>query len=129
MLDNQLQLGKPFTKWKERARMGIYLGQSPQHNRNIALVLNRDNGLVSPQFHTMCDNNFTTVSDDTSKTNWMIKAGFVAHESEPRAKEVPQGLDASGNCTFSRSQPHKEEKKDPYAFKRCTQRRTKEEEK
>ena len=33
VLNNQLQLGKPFAKWKERARVGIYLGQSPHHNR------------------------------------------------------------------------------------------------
>ena len=29
-----------FHKWKERSRIGVYLGRSPQHARNVALVLN-----------------------------------------------------------------------------------------
>ena len=80
VLDNQLQQQKPFSKWKERARIGIYLGQSPQHNRNVALVLSRETGLVSPQFHVLCDNHFTTVKDDKESSNWMVKAGFVAQK-------------------------------------------------
>ena len=113
VLENQLQLGKPFGKWKERARIGIYLGQSPHHNRNIALVLNRDNGLVSPQFHTICDNNFTTVNDDTSKASWMIKAGFVAHKSKPRTKDATQDVTENMDQTFSRLQPHEGGKGNP----------------
>ena len=32
VLDESLQTGKPFNKWKQHARVGIYLGQSPIHN-------------------------------------------------------------------------------------------------
>ena len=32
VLDESLQTGKPFNKWKQCARVGIYLGQSPTHN-------------------------------------------------------------------------------------------------
>ena len=113
VLDNQLQLGKPFAKWKERARMGIYLGQSPQHNRNIALVLNRDNGLVSPQFHIICDNNFTTVVDDSSNANWMVRAGFVARKLEPKDDESTQRLDGNENETFKRLHPSEGGEKNP----------------
>ena len=35
-------------KWDARSRAGIYLGQSPIHNRNVALVLNIHTGYVSP---------------------------------------------------------------------------------
>ena len=38
-------------KWDARSCEGIYLGQSPIHNRNVALVLNIHTGYVSPQFH------------------------------------------------------------------------------
>ena len=38
-------------KWDARSRAGIYLGESPIHNRNVALVLNIHTGYVSPQFH------------------------------------------------------------------------------
>ena len=46
VLSEALQSGKPHHKWKERARIGIYLGQSPIHNRNVALVLHRHTGHV-----------------------------------------------------------------------------------
>ena len=90
VLDNQLQQQKPFSKWKERARIGIYLGKSPRHNRNVALILNRETGLVSPQFHILCDNNFTTVKDDKTPSNWLVKAGFVAqkHVINERANQL-----------------------------------------
>ena len=83
VLLNPLQKNDPFPKWSERAKVGIYLGQSPQHNRNVALVLSRETGLVSPQFHVLCDNHFTTVKNDTTKAEWMVKAGFVT-ASQPR---------------------------------------------
>ena len=42
-LDSDLQTNKPFHKWKERARVGIYLGRSPNHARSVTLVLDRKN--------------------------------------------------------------------------------------
>jgi hypothetical protein len=77
VLDNQLQSGKPFHKWGQRSKIGVYLGKSPQHGRSVALVLSRETGLVSPQFHVAFDPTFRTVKDITSKSQWQIKAGFV----------------------------------------------------
>jgi hypothetical protein len=51
VLESELQKQGIFGKWKTQANIGIYLGQSPHHSRNVALVLNRQTGLVSPQFH------------------------------------------------------------------------------
>ena len=41
--------------------MGIYVGRLPAHASNVGLILNPRTGHVSPQFHVMYDNNFTTV--------------------------------------------------------------------
>jgi hypothetical protein len=41
--------------------MGIYVGRSPSHASNVALVLNPKTGHVSPQFHVVFDGDFTTV--------------------------------------------------------------------
>ena len=41
--------------------MGIYLGHLPVHAENVALVLNPSTGHVSPQYHVVFDNKFTTV--------------------------------------------------------------------
>lgn len=69
-------------KWKDRANIGIYLGRSPQHSRSVALVLNPETGLVSPQFHIKHDGNFDTISQLYSDTanhvsKWQLKAGLM----------------------------------------------------
>ena len=77
VLDESLQTGTPFSKWKQRARVGIYLGQSPIHNRNVALVLNRNTGHVSPQFHVKFDSSFQTVRQDQLECTWQQSTFFV----------------------------------------------------
>ena len=56
----------------------------------MALVLDRDTGLVSPQFHVLFDNEFQTVKDDKYDSSWQIKAGFTSQrelEVENRKKD------------------------------------------
>ena len=77
VLNSDLQQNKPFGKWKSRAEVGIYLGLSPHHNRNVGMILSRSTGLVSPQFHIKYDNNFDTVNEITTVEDWKFKAGFV----------------------------------------------------
>ena len=52
VLDNALRSGQEAPKWKERSRLGVYLGPSPNHTRYMALVLNPRTGHVSPQKNT-----------------------------------------------------------------------------
>jgi hypothetical protein len=61
-LDNRLQVNQPVSSWLPRARLGLNLGQSPRHARNVSLVLNLNTGLVSPQFHIKHDEFFETIS-------------------------------------------------------------------
>ena len=64
-------------KWDARSRAGIYLGQSPIHNRNVALVLNIHTGYVSPQFHVKFDESFRTVLQDKWDATWLTSTGFI----------------------------------------------------
>ena len=41
--------------------MGIYVGRSPSHASTVGLILNPRTGHVSPQFHIVYNDNFTTV--------------------------------------------------------------------
>jgi hypothetical protein len=41
--------------------MGIYVGRSPLHADNVSLTLNPKTGHISPQFHVVYDDDFTTV--------------------------------------------------------------------
>ena len=90
VLANSLQSGSSIHhKWKERARVGIYLGRSPHHPRNVALVLNRDNGLCSPQFHVAFDPSFHTVKQDQFDCKWLVKANLFQTKKETKAKTTP----------------------------------------
>jgi hypothetical protein len=44
-----------FQKWSLRARLGLNLGPSPMHARNVYLVLNLSTGCVSPQYYCCFD--------------------------------------------------------------------------
>ena len=61
VLKDQYRDGGPFNKWIERSRVGIYLGKSPVHNKQVALVLDKNTGYVSPQFHVKVDKGFYTL--------------------------------------------------------------------
>ena len=82
VLDSKLASGKSISKWLPRARCGIYLGFSPNHSRSVALVLNPQSGLVSPQFHVKFDDLFETTEYPRNKqldpAEWQFKAGFKA---------------------------------------------------
>ena len=48
------------SKWEPSARVGVYFGHLPVYARNIAFVLNLLTGHVSPQYHVVYDDEFTT---------------------------------------------------------------------
>ncbi len=62
VLDQHLQSeASRILKWGSQACMGIYVGRSQSHTSNVALVLNPRTGHISPQFHVVFDDDFTTV--------------------------------------------------------------------
>jgi hypothetical protein len=62
VLEHRLQSGNlMIPKWEPRARMGLYVGRSPSHAANVALIFNPRTGHISPQFHVIFDDDFTTV--------------------------------------------------------------------
>jgi len=61
VLDPKLQDGGHIPKFEPRSRMGLNLGWSPLHASSVPLILNLTTGHVSPQFHILYDDQFTTV--------------------------------------------------------------------
>ena len=53
-------------KWQEHARLGIYLGPSPNHSRSVHLILNPRSGHVSTQYHVKHDDFFETITGKSS---------------------------------------------------------------
>ena len=64
--------GVKIPKWQPRSRKGIYLGFSPFHSSTVGLVLNLQTKSISPQWHIVVDDGFTTVfrNDDTAVPTW-----------------------------------------------------------
>jgi hypothetical protein len=59
-LQNALASGNQLPRWSPCTCLGLNLGPSPMHGRNVYLVLNLITGCVSPQYHCCCDNFFKT---------------------------------------------------------------------
>ena len=102
VLEQPLQTNLPFNKWKQRSKLGLYLGPSPYHARNISLVLNLGTGLVSPQFHTAHDPHFTTVINDKSNYQWSIKAGLSKPSISTNQTKRPPSNDSKKSTKRSR---------------------------
>ena len=66
VLDPKLQDGKKLPKWQARARRGQYRGVSPDHSSTIGRILNLRSGFISPQYHVIYDDLFSTVPNAES---------------------------------------------------------------
>ena len=64
VLNPRLQDSKKVPKWSMRSRRGIYLGVSKHHSSIVNLVLNPETGVISPQYHCVFDDTFSTVWSD-----------------------------------------------------------------
>ena len=73
VLNARLQGASFIPKWDERVRVGAYVGIYPIHVGNVSLILNLSTGHVSPQFHVVFDENFSTV---TSLKNGSVPASW-----------------------------------------------------
>ena len=74
-------------KWDARTRAGIYLGQSPIHNRNVALVSNIHTGYVSPQFHVKFDETFWTIHQEKWNATWLTSTTFTKQNNRVSQNE------------------------------------------
>lgn len=61
VLDPKLQDGKKLPKWSPRSRRGQFVGFSTGHSSTVGLILNQVSGMVTPQYHVVYDDFFTTV--------------------------------------------------------------------
>ena len=66
VLEADLQDGKKIPKWNPRARLGIFVWFSNVHSSLVPLVLNTHTGKISPQYHVVFDDKFSTVHSPPS---------------------------------------------------------------
>ena len=92
-----LQDRNKIPKWDSRVRIGAYVGRSPRHAGNVAMILNPSTGHVSPQFHVVFDDSFSTVdalNNGYKPDNWEVlyqtNTEFVGEEALQLAQEWQQ---------------------------------------
>ena len=62
VLDPVLQQGKKLPRWQPKSRKCTFLGFSKDHSSNVPLVLNPMTGSITPQYHVVFDDLFSTVA-------------------------------------------------------------------
>ena len=88
-----------LAKWEPRSRLGVYLGHSPSRAGSVSLVLNPKTLHVSPQFHVVFDDSFSTVpylSSHDIPPNWaelVRKSERTTEENYDLAKMWTESLD------------------------------------
>ena len=103
-LNNALASGNSIPKWSPRARLGLNLGPSWTHARNVTLVLNLTTGLVSPQYHVNYDDFFETTKlgqqpDIAVQSLWQQLSGLV--RAEDQVSQQPTNKPTSSPHTTS----------------------------
>ncbi len=97
-LENDLAAGSPIPipHWSPHARLGVNLGSSPSHTRNVSLVLNLHTGCVSPKYYCRFDDFFETVRhggpDVSIPSAWQQLSGLTVVSQTPSMEnhdEVP----------------------------------------
>ena len=58
------------------------MGKFPQRGRNVSLVLSLTTGLVSPKFHIEHNPSFNVVKQESFKSNWQAKTGFITKKKQ-----------------------------------------------
>ena len=97
VLDKALQAQKSLPKWQSRARLGMYLGPSPNHSCSVSLVLNPRTGHMSLQFHMKHDEFFETVDGqhhnyDAPAATWKELSGLTATQHKEAVPSMIRSL-------------------------------------
>ena len=89
------QAGGKIPRWQPRSKRGQYLGVSPVHASNIALVRNLTTGYLSPCYHLIFDDWFETVDSTEAEPppNWEHLCSFQKFQTIFDDDATPPMLD------------------------------------
>ena len=68
VFDPRLQDGKKLPKWSPRSCLGFFMGYSNSRSSAVSLILNLKTGSITPRYHLVHDDRFSTVSNSNSLT-------------------------------------------------------------
>ena len=98
ILDPHLQAGQKLPRWQPRSKRGVFMGFSHLHSSEVRLVLNLDTGSITPQYHVVFDDHFSTVSsverENDPPDNWaelcLENATYIPNETVKSTNETSQ---------------------------------------
>jgi hypothetical protein len=107
-LENDLAAGSPIPHWSPRARLGVNLGSSPSHARNVYLVSNLHTGCVLLQYQCRFEDFFETVRhggpDVSVPTAWQQLSRLTVMMQTPSMEHHDEVLGPS-ECMQFKSSP------------------------
>ena len=80
-LDKSIADGKKIPRWQTRSNRCVFMGFSPDHTTNVPLLLDSSTGTITPKFHVVFDDWFSTVTasadnlPDFNSEEWMQMFG------------------------------------------------------
>ena len=116
VLDKTITNGKKHQNWKSRSSQGIFMGLSPDHASPVPLVLKLDTAAITPQFHVVFDDWFTTVTSsvddvpDFNSSAWSKMFGDSEYQftrDEDDTQVDPEDFMTSGAITTSKNRVSK----------------------
>ena len=104
----KLQNFEPYHKWNQRSEVGIYLSRLPQHAANVSLVLDRDSGYVSPQFHVVHNKMFESLRTLRPACSWRTCIGLSSASDNPKMRQRPRGVTDTSDAPAPRKRKQRQ---------------------
>ena len=112
VLDKKMADGRKLPRWKPRAQRHVYIGQSDRYSSTVPLILNLETGAITPQFHVVFDDWFSTVPGDPDKLptldtpQWNELFGDATHHYVEDGTEEDPTTEGSVPEAIDLTQPH-----------------------
>ena len=99
VLDPHLQAGQKLPRWQPRSRRAVFMGFSNLHSSEVPLVLNLETGSITPQYHVVFDDHFSTVSsverENDPPEHWaelcLENTTYIPNDTPETTADVPLG--------------------------------------
>ena len=114
ILDKKISDGNKLPRWKPRSHRGVFMGLSPLHASSVPLVLNPETGAITPQYHVVFDDQFSSVAvapedlPNLESAEWVKLFGDSTYQflpdDEPEPMDVPSPDDEASRLFDHRHQ-------------------------
>jgi len=97
ILNRSLADGNSIPRWQPRSHLGIYLGRSPNHAKDVSLILDLTTNYISAKYHIIYDNKVeTTTNSNNNNKIWttlfieQLQSTYSQHLPPPSTVDLQQ---------------------------------------